>query len=65
MSQNNINNLMRHKKPNYYHWSWLQIALENFINNKDIVKIIPINKTIGEFIKENAKFELDEIVDIK
>lgn len=65
MSQNNISNLMRHKKPNYYHVSWLEIAIENFKNNKDVVHTVDKDMAIGLFIQIWARDELGKIVDIK
>ncbi|MFA7664356.1 MAG: hypothetical protein WCY33_06145 [Clostridia bacterium] len=57
-------NLFYHPKPDYYHVSWLEIAVENFKNNKDIVHTIRSNMTMKEFIKKYAKNQLDKIVDI-
>ena len=57
-------NLFYHSKPDYYHVSWLEIAVENFKNNKDIVHTIRSNMTMKEFIKKYAKNQLDKIVDI-
>jgi len=61
----NHNRLLRHDKPNYYHIYWLEIAIENFKNNKEIVKVINKDMTISQFIQIFAKDQLDDIVDIE
>lgn len=55
---------LRNPKPNYYHVSWLEVALENFKNQRDVVHIVEKSTTIGEFVKRWSRKELDEIVDI-
>jgi len=65
MSWKTINNLMPHPKPNYYHVSWLEIALNNFKNNKNVVHTIDKDMTVGQFIRIFAKEQLDKIVDIE
>lgn len=62
--RNKLMTNMMQKKPNYYHWYWLDVALNNFINQKGIVKVIDKDMTIGQFIRIFAKDQLDEIVDI-
>jgi len=56
--------LLRQSKPNYYHLSWLEIAVNNFKNNKDVVHTVEGDMTIKIFIKKWAKMELSKIVDI-
>jgi hypothetical protein len=55
---------MRQPKPNYYHVYWLEIALENFKNQRDVVHTIDKNMMMKEFIKKWAREELSEIVEI-
>jgi len=57
-------NKMRQPKPNYYHVYWLEIALENFKNQRDVVHTIDKNMMMKEFIKKWAREELSEIVEI-
>lgn len=52
-------------KLSYYHVSWLEIAIENFKKQNDIVHTIEGSTTIREFVKSWAKNELSEVVDIK
>lgn len=58
------NNLISQPKPNYYHVSWLEVALENFKNQYDVVHTVKGNTTMKEFIKRWAKDELSKVVDI-
>jgi len=57
-------NLIAQPKPNYYHVSWLEIAIENFKNQSDVVHTIDKSMTVGEFIRKYCKKELSKIVDI-
>lgn len=49
----------------YYHISWLEVALNNFKDKKNIVHAVNGDMTIGEFIEKHAKEELDKIITIK
>lgn len=56
---------LNHPKPNYYHWSWLDIALRNFIDQNEVVHVVEAKMPVGLFIQKYAKNELDEIVVVK
>ena len=59
-----LNNLIQ-PKPNYYHVSWLEIAVRNFKNDKDVVHTVEGSMLMKEFIKRYAREELSKIVDIE
>lgn len=56
----NINNhasdcSLKEKELNYYHISWLEIAINNFKNQDEVIHIVEENMTMGEFIKKWGK----------
>ena len=49
-------------KQNIYHLSWLEIAIDNFKKQNEIVHVIDGNMTVNEFLLEYAKEEISKII---
>ena len=58
-----LNKAMQYKL-NYYNVYWLDVALNNFKNQSNIIRKTDLDISVKEFIKKWAKSELSEIVDI-
>lgn len=52
-------------KDNYYHVSWLQIAIDNLRNDTLKPSMVSGNMTVEELIRQYAKDELDNAVEVE